>query len=64
VLTVSDQDRDIAECRRLGAESYIVKPVGFQNFSEVTTHLRLEWALKKPSRGGAGGNGGHEGKKT
>jgi CheY-like chemotaxis protein len=47
VLTGSNCDRDIAECRRLGAASYIVKPVGFQNFSEVTPHLSLEWALKK-----------------
>src|SRR5437762_6059329 len=31
VLTVSTRDRDINECRRLGAETYIVKPVGFQN---------------------------------
>jgi CheY-like chemotaxis protein len=60
VLTVSNHDRDIAECRRLGAESYIVKPVGFQNFSEVTPHLRLEWALKKPARGGPVEIGRHE----
>jgi CheY-like chemotaxis protein/DNA-binding Xre family transcriptional regulator len=47
VLTVSNADRDIDECRRLGASSYIVKPVGFQNFSEVTPLLSMEWALKK-----------------
>jgi len=60
VLTASNHDRDIAACRRLGVESYIIKPVGFQNFSEVTPHLRLDWALKKPSNGGAGGTTGHE----
>jgi hypothetical protein len=38
-------------CARTGAESYIVKPVGFQNFSEVNPHLRLEWALRKTARG-------------
>jgi CheY-like chemotaxis protein len=59
VLTASNQDRDIAACRRLGVEHYIVKPVGFQNFSEVTPHLSLEWALKKPARGGTAGTGGH-----
>jgi CheY-like chemotaxis protein/DNA-binding phage protein len=48
ILTVSDRTRDIAECRRLGAAHYIVKPVGFQNFSEVTSHLRLGWTLVKP----------------
>jgi len=62
VLTVSNHDGDIAECRRLGAACYIVKPVGFKNFSEVTPLLRLDWALKKPSSGDAGGDGGHEGK--
>ena len=48
VLTVSNRDRDIAECRRLGAFAYIVKPVGFQNFSEVTARLSLAWTLIKP----------------
>jgi CheY-like chemotaxis protein/DNA-binding Xre family transcriptional regulator len=47
VLTVSKHDRDIAACRALGAESYIVKPVDFQNFIEVTPHLELGWTLMK-----------------
>jgi CheY-like chemotaxis protein len=47
VLTVSTHDRDIEECRRLGADLYIVKPVGFQNFSEVTARLSLGWTLVK-----------------
>jgi CheY-like chemotaxis protein len=50
VLTVSNRDRDIAECRRLGAETYIVKPVAFQNFSAVIPHLEMEWTLLKRSR--------------
>jgi CheY-like chemotaxis protein/DNA-binding Xre family transcriptional regulator len=62
MLTVSSNNRDIAECRRLGAEGYIVKPVGFQNFSEATPALRLEWALMKPLRVDAGGTGRHESK--
>jgi CheY-like chemotaxis protein/DNA-binding Xre family transcriptional regulator len=49
VLTVSREDRDIAECRRLGVETYLVKPVDFRDFSEVTPHLQLEWALMKPT---------------
>jgi CheY-like chemotaxis protein len=48
VLTASNRDRDIAECRRLGALTYMVKPVGFQNFSEVTARLSLAWTLVKP----------------
>jgi CheY-like chemotaxis protein/DNA-binding Xre family transcriptional regulator len=50
VLTVSDLDRDMAACRQLGVQSYIVKPVGFLNFSEVTQQMRMEWGLKKASR--------------
>jgi CheY-like chemotaxis protein len=48
VLTASNRDRDIVECRRLGADNYIVKPVGFQNLSEVTARLSLAWTLVKP----------------
>jgi CheY-like chemotaxis protein len=48
VLTASSEDQHIATCRQLGAASYIVKPVGFQNFSEVTPLLHLDWALVKP----------------
>ena len=49
ILTISNRNRDIIECRRLGAESYIVKPVDFHNFSEVTTRLSLSWMLIKPN---------------
>jgi CheY-like chemotaxis protein len=48
VLTASNRDRDVAECRRLGADAYMVKPVGFQNLSEVTARLSLAWTLVKP----------------
>jgi CheY-like chemotaxis protein len=48
VLTASQKDRDIAECRRLGAEHYIVKPVDFDRFSVVTPHFRFRWALLAP----------------
>ncbi len=47
VLTVSKCDHDMAACRELGVESYLMKPVGFQNFSEVTQHLEFEWTLVK-----------------
>ena len=50
ILTVSNRSRDINESRRLGAVNYIVKPVDFINFSEVTTRLSLSWALVKPNR--------------
>jgi len=46
ILTISDRDQDINECRRLGAETYIVKPVNFQKFSKVATVLSLAWVLE------------------
>jgi len=60
VLTGSKRDRDINECRRLGAETYIVKPVDFHNFSEVTSQLQLAWTLVKPASNGAGKTGSEE----
>jgi CheY-like chemotaxis protein len=45
VLTASRHDEHMAECRQLGVEHYIVKPVDFQSFSRVTPHLHLDWAL-------------------
>jgi CheY-like chemotaxis protein/DNA-binding Xre family transcriptional regulator len=47
VLTASRHDADIRTSKRLGADGYIVKPVGFQNLSEVTPQLSLQWALLK-----------------
>ncbi|MBI3853108.1 MAG: response regulator [Verrucomicrobia bacterium] len=49
VLTASQQDRDIREARRLGAETYLVKPVEFHNFSRITPQLQFDWALLTPS---------------
>ncbi len=49
VLTASDKSQDILESRRLGADAYIVKPVGFQNFSQATPQFSLQWALFKPA---------------
>jgi two-component system response regulator len=50
VLTASKRGRDIAKCWRLGAETYIVKWVDFQNFSEMTSNLSLAWTLVKGTR--------------
>jgi two-component system response regulator len=45
VLTASNHDRDIVTCRRLGCEEYMVKPVEFQNLSQVTSQFKLAWTL-------------------
>ena len=47
VLTVSQDDGDLAQCRRLGAAAYINKPVGFENFSQAISQLSFNWALLK-----------------
>ncbi|MFO1488472.1 MAG: response regulator [Verrucomicrobiota bacterium] len=48
VLSASTHDRDLATSQRLGADGYIVKPVDFQNLSEVIPQLSLQWALLRP----------------
>jgi CheY-like chemotaxis protein/DNA-binding XRE family transcriptional regulator len=48
VLTVSQRDDHIHEALRLGAQSYIVKPVDFQNFSQSTSKLSFRWAMLEP----------------
>lgn len=51
VLTTSDEDADIENAYRLGANSYILKPVGFENFVEVAGQIELYWcALNVPPR--------------
>jgi CheY-like chemotaxis protein/DNA-binding XRE family transcriptional regulator len=49
VLTSSNRDRDIAECRQLGAKVYITKPVSLQRLCEVTPFFQMDWALYRPS---------------
>lgn len=49
VLTVSQRDDHIREALRLGAQSYIVKPVDFQNFSQIASKLSFRWALLEPA---------------
>ncbi len=45
VLTSSREEPDIARSYELGANSYIVKPVDFQQFAEAVRHLGLYWLL-------------------
>ena len=44
-LTSSREDRDLAECYSLGVNSYIVKPVDFEQFSEAVRQLGFYWLL-------------------
>lgn len=45
VLTSSTEDRDIQAAYKLGANSYIIKPVDFDKFMEVAVQIELYWAV-------------------
>ncbi len=43
VLTISKDSPDLRECYELGANSYIIKPVNFVNFSLVVSEVGYYW---------------------
>ena len=45
VLTSSREEPDIEKCYRLGVNSYIVKPVDFDQFLEVSQQLGFYWLM-------------------
>ncbi len=45
MLTSSEESRDLEECYRLGVNSYIVKPVEFEKFTEAVKQVGLYWLL-------------------
>lgn len=45
VLTSSKEDPDVKICYELGVNSYIVKPVDFDNFFKAVEELGLYWLL-------------------
>jgi CheY-like chemotaxis protein/DNA-binding XRE family transcriptional regulator len=45
VLTGSDGSRELRECKRLGAEIHLPKPIDIHRFCEVIPRLSCYWAL-------------------
>jgi len=45
VLTSSTEDKDRVESYKLGVNSYIVKPVEFDNFAKAVSEIGFYWVL-------------------
>jgi CheY-like chemotaxis protein len=54
MLTSSSEDRDRAAAYRMGANSFIVKPIDFDQFIEATAQVGAYWLLlNRPTEAGA-----------
>lgn len=45
MMTSSKEEKDIIESHQLGVNSYVVKPVGFENFSKTIAELGFYWLV-------------------
>jgi len=45
IMTSSSEDKDMVESYNLGVNSYVVKPVQFENFSKAIMEIGFYWLL-------------------
>ena len=45
MMTSSKEENDIIESHQLGVNSYVVKPLGFDNFSKTIANLGFYWLV-------------------
>jgi CheY-like chemotaxis protein len=50
MLTTTDDPREVEECYRLGCNGYVVKPVGYESFSETLHRLGLFLSVLRVAR--------------
>lgn len=49
IMTSSAEEKDIVSSYQLGVNSYVVKPVGFEDFAKAVGELGLYWMLLNKS---------------
>ena len=54
MITSSREEKDLLESYKLGVNSYVVKPVGFQEFTEAVKSLSFFWAMINEPHPGVG----------
>jgi two-component system response regulator len=45
IFTSSNEDPDVAECYNLGVNSYVVKPLDFEQFKKAINDIGLYWVV-------------------
>lgn len=45
IMTSSQHDKDLEESYKLGVNSYVVKPVSFENFARAVADLGIYWLM-------------------